>query len=242
MNDDMMADPPSDTVARDESPTASASNGTTRAPLPDLARRAMQRLLATGVVLRRSHADDFDHLKGHQSEVNALLIELGLSMLVKPEHGMAALIRLGTADVLDGGEELEEEEDDDDDGNRALLRVTRLRFYHSIILSVLRAYYREREVAMDSRVVIEIETLKDRLRPFTPLIQSESRNDKHLFGAIRLLERHAILLNVRDNKDAREISPVILLAMSVPKAQAFEAEIDRHIAALKAPQESTDGV
>lgn len=207
--------------------------------LQQLARQAMQRMVSTGIVLRRSHPEDFAALQGNEAEVKQVLAELGLSMILKPEYGMAALVRIGTADATDEDEDLSD--DDDDEGHRALLRVTRIKFYHSVILSVLRAYYREREVAMDARVIIEIETLKDRLKPYLPLIQSESRSDKQLSGALRLLERHSILLNVRDNKDAREISPVILLAMGATQAQSFEQELDRHLDSLAEATGDCDG-
>lgn len=236
--DDTSTDEPGLILEPREGEDASAN------PLPPLlpqgARAAMQRLLATGVVLGRNHADDLNLLTNNKDQINQVLAELGLAMLVKHEYGLAALTRVGAVDVLEDSEDLADD-GDDDDGNRNLLRATRLKFYHSIILSVLRAFYREREIAMDHRVIIELETLKDRIKPFFPLIQSESRSDKQLSGAVKLLERHSILMTVRDNKDAREISPVIMLAMSATKAAAFEAELDRHLAALERSEHTGDG-
>jgi hypothetical protein len=146
---------------------------------------------------------------------------------------MVALTRVDDINALADQEDVGEEQDDDDnDANRALVRITRLKLLHSIVLMVLRLYFRERERARDQVVIIDLENLKDRLKPFWPLLNAESRSDRRLAGAIATLERHSILLSVRDNKDKREISPVIILAMSSTKLNAYISECERLLAEI----------
>lgn len=225
--------------ALDESAVDSAAGE--RIPLPPLlhstTRAALQRLIASGVLLKRNHEADFLQIAGHQQVVKQILAELGLSLVIRHGYGMAATVRIGDLTQIDADGESPEDDIDDsgeDQAHRALLRVTRLKLLHSLVLMVLRAYFREREKAMDEHVIIDLEAIKDRVKPFWPLVHSESRSDRHFNAAIDQLERHAILLPVRDRRDAREISPVITLALNAERLQVMEAEFQRHLDVLEA--------
>lgn len=200
-------------------------------------RAALQRLLGAGVILKRTHEIEYIQIVKDADAVNHVLAELGLKMILREGYGMAALVRQGDAGAEDDPEDSAEEVEEDGDSNRALLRVTRLKVLHSLILMALRGYHRERERAQDQRIIIELETLKDRIKPFWPLVNSEMRSDRSFHGAIRLLEKHGILNTVRDDKNAREISPVITLALNAERFQILEAEFKRHLELLHAAQQ-----
>lgn len=193
--------------------------------LSPVTRYAMQRLLTRGVVLARSHREDFDQIAGHKIEVERILNELGLNLVIHFGYGMAAIMR--SEDAIEGTEIDEEIVDDDHEGGSALVRTTRLKLLHSLILMELRRYYREREMNGDEHVIVDLDTLKERLKPFWPLVNSESRSDRRFEGAIATLERHSILLSVRGGKHQREISPVITLVLDPQRLEIMVSEYKR---------------
>lgn len=190
--------------------------------LPHEARLALQKLLTKGHLLDRSHPDEYVQIIGNQEALKRVLADLGLALRLVPEYKMVAIESLAHAEDQDPGEDAEGDDEDEDSSN-SLVRVTRLRLLHSLILIALRGYYREREFE-DHRVSIDLDVLKERMRPFWPLLDAESRSDRKVSGAIKVLERHGILLKVRGNKDRREISPVIVLAMGSSEFGLLNAE------------------
>lgn len=220
-----------------ETPELATASDPGLPPLLSVAgRAALQRLLAAGIVLSRTHAGDYQELLKGELAVRQILAEMGLRMIIRSGYGMAALVRTIDGEMLDDSDEDQDEGDEDGENNRAILRVTRLKLIQTLVLLALRAYHRERERAQDARIIIDLETLKDRIKPFWPLLNAESRSDRRFYGAIRLLERTGILLSVRDNKDSREISPVITLALDAERFDSLIADFQRQIEQLQAEQ------
>jgi hypothetical protein len=186
------------------------------------ARAALQRLLSRGTLLSRTYPDDYLQLLSAKPQIEQILATMGLSMQIHMDYGMAVLMRNEDITVEDpsGTEE-------DEEGGSVLVRTTRLTLLHSLLLMVLRIHWRERERAGDQRVIIDIETMKERLNPYWPLLNAEARSDKRFNGAVRKMQDHGVLLNVRGREDQREISPVILLALDSQKLAVMVSEYSR---------------
>ena len=226
----VFAEPPEAGSIEEESepPPVAARNREGLLSLP--ARAALQRLLSRGVVLSRTHATDFSLLVNARDVIDPIMDSMGLSMSIHFDYGMAVVMR---NEDLAGGVEGEGGEDDDadDENSSMLVRTSRLNLLQSLVLMVLRMYYREREGAGDRHVIIDLENLKDRLRPYWPLLNAESRSDRRFNGAIRKMQDHGILLNVRGKEDRREVSPVIIIALDSEKLGVMVSEYQRLAAA-----------
>lgn len=206
-----------------ESVSTNAANSDPAGYLPHEARLALQKLLTKGHLLDRSHPDEYVQIIGNQEALKKVLADLGLALRLVPEYKMVAIESLAHTEDQDIGEDGADGDDDDEDSGNSLVRVTRLRLLHSLVLIALRGYYREREFE-DLKVIIDLDVLKERMRPFWPLLDAESRSDRKVSGAIKVLERHGILLKVRGSKDRREISPVIVLVMGSSEFGLLNAE------------------
>lgn len=200
--------------------------------IPFEARQAMQKLLAKGHLLDRTASDEYASVVTYQNEIRKVLADLGIALRIVPEYKMVAIESLADAEDQVNGDDIDTGDDDDDEGGNALVRVTRLRLLHSLVLIALRGYYREREFE-DPRVVIDLDVLKERVRPFWPLLDAESRSERKMSGAIKVLERHGVLLKVRGAKDRREISPVIVLVMGSSEFALLNAEYARLAQAIE---------
>jgi len=208
--------------------------------MPVQARAALQRLLMRGVVLARHNEDHYLQLTVYKDRVKEVLGELGLSCVYQDELGLVVLMRpADTSEVEeaigDGDHDLIA---DDDEGGYALLRSTPLKLLHSLVLMVLRTYYRERERQGDRMVRIDLNDLKDRVRPYWPLLNAERRSDSAFAGAISALEGHCILLPIRGQKDQREVSPAVIVALNIENAELMVREYGR----LAGVEEVTDTV
>lgn len=216
------AEPAPVTPEASDAPPAPAPTGF----IPLEARQAMQKLLSKGHLLARAAPDEYASVVTYQAEIKKVLADLGIALSIVPEYKMVAIESLADAEDQAGGDDVDDGDDDDDEGGNALVRVTRLRLLHSLVLIALRGYYREREFE-DPRVIIDLDVLKERVRPFWPLLDAESRSERKMSGAIKVLERHGVLLKVRGAKDRREISPVIVLVMGSSEFALLNAEYAR---------------
>lgn len=204
--------------------------------IPPPARVALQRFLARGVLLARSHREEFDQLMTCRNAIASILESMGLSMQLHEDYGLAVLMRNENVGVAEGEEE--GDDSDDEDSGLSLVRTSRLKLLHSLVLMVLRLYYRERERAGDEQVIIDLDSLKDRLKPYWPLLHAEGRSDKHFNGAVRKLQDHGILLRVRGKEDQRLVSPVIVLALDSERLEIMVTEYSK-LAGVEPQQDGT---
>ena len=195
--------------------------------LPSPARSALQRLLLRGFVMARTHKAEFQQLQVHRLAVEAILQTLGIKLHLNDSYHLAVIANVGTnLGGTDDDVSLEVEGDDDDDGV-TLVRSTRLKLLHSLILMVLRIYFRERERALDEVVVIELDAIRDRLKPYWPLLNAEQRSNAHLNSAIKSMVKHGILMSVRGKDDQYEVSPIIVLVLDSTRLAVLVDEYSR---------------
>lgn len=214
-----------ESVPIDEALDEPASPPAQSALIPPPARVALQRLLARGVLLARSHREEFGQLMACRNAIALILGSMGLSMQLHEDYGLAVLMRNEDAEAAEGEEE--GDDSDDEEGGLSLVRTSRLKLLHSLVLMALRLHYRERERAGDEQVIIDLDSLKDRLKPYWPLLHAEGRSDKHFNGAVRKLQDHGILLHVRGKEDQRLVSPVIILALDSERLEIMVTEYSR---------------
>ncbi|MDP9140545.1 MAG: DUF4194 domain-containing protein, partial [Pseudomonadota bacterium] len=138
---------------------------------------------------------------------------------------LAVLMRNEDLEVAEGEER--GGDSDDEDSGLSLVRTSRLKLLHSLVLMVLRLYHRERERAGDEQVIIDLDSLKDRLKPYWPLLHAEGRSDKHFNGAVSKLQDHGILLRVRGREYQRLVSPVIVLALDSERLEIMVTEYSK---------------
>lgn len=202
--------------------------------IPPPARAALQRLLARGVLLSRNHREEYGQLMAWRNVIAQILDSMGLSMQLHEDYGLAVLMRNEDVEAAQSDEEGDDAEDEE--GSLSLVRTTRLKLLHSLVLMVLRMYYRERERAGDEQVIIDLDSLKDRLKPYWPLLHAEGRSDKQFNGAIRKLQDHGILLRVRGKDEQRHVSPVIMLALDSERLEIMVSEYSK-LAGVSPPQD-----
>lgn len=176
--------------------------------LPAACRAAMIHLLAKGSVLQRSRPEHYNALRANRQVVDEILADLELTAFVDDGAGMIALRSQG-AESSAPGDGMEEGDDD----RPALIRRQRLSLYQTFVVLILRRHHRDRSMAGDSKVTIEVEQIEQALVPFMPLTQSQTREDKRLNGAIALCKRHGILASVRGDEQRFEILPTIRLVV-----------------------------
>lgn len=174
-------------------------------------RAALVHLLAKGCVLKRTKPEHFDTLLSNRRAVDEVLADLELRAHVDEGSGMVVLRNQDGAD----GALAPDVEDEGDDDRPALIRRQRLSLYQSFVVLILRRYHRDRSLAGDNTITIEVEQIEQALVPFMPLIQSQTREEKRLNGAITLCKRHGILANVRGNERRYEILPTIRLVVDI---------------------------
>lgn len=170
---------------------------------------ALQKLLSKGVLLLKQFPEEYNRLMVEQAKIRQVLDTMGLGVEINSDYGMAVLMRNADLeeDISDG------EGPEDEEGGSALVRASRLTLLQSLVLLVLREYWREREQAGDQTIIIDIETIKDRLKPYWPGLNSEARSDRRMNGAIKKMSDHGILMNVRGKESQKEISPAVVIAL-----------------------------
>lgn len=181
-------------------------------------RRAMQKLIARGVIYESRHEADYRVLVNDAEQVSGVLEELSLRMSIDREVGVI-LLRLPD-DYLEGEEEGEE-------GSHPLVRRRRMTLFDSLTAVVLRKHYRERELTGEQRVRIDIEQLEQGLVPFLPLMGSEEIFRKHLRGVVDRFKDLNLLLSVRGSKTEFEIAPVIRVVVNAEWIESLVKEFQR---------------
>jgi len=194
-------------VSTNTPPTEAAADASMgRLSVP--ARSAFIYLLARGYVMIRTKPEFYASLLANDKAVLSVLIDLNLTMQVDHAAGLVALRSLaGTAE--------EEGEGEDDEDKTVLIRRQRLSQFQSIIVLILRRHHRDRSLAGDSVITMEIEQIEQALVPFMHLTQSQTREDKRLNGALALCKKHGLILNVRGDESRIEISPLIRLVVDL---------------------------
>ncbi len=217
------ASPERETLSTPESAPAAAAD----VLLPPPARSALQRLLLRGYVMARTHKPEFQQLQVHRLAVEAILQTLGIKLHLNDSYQIAVIANIGTNIGGTDDDASSEVDGDDDDDGVTLVRSTRLKLLHSLVLMVLRIYFRERERALDEVVVIELEAIRDRLKPYWPLLNAEQRSNAHLNSAIKSMVKHGILMSVRGKDDQYEVSPIIVMVLDSARLAILVEEYGR---------------
>lgn len=181
-----------------------AATGRLTAP----SRAALVHLLAKGCVLKRTRPEHFATFLANRQGIEEVLADLDLKAHIDEAAGMVALRSQDTT-----GTAAAEEPDEGDDERPTLVRRQRVSLYQTFVLLILRRHHRDRSLAGDSTITIEVEQIEQALVPFMPLTQSQTREDRRLNGAIMLCKRHGILANVRGDDRRYEILPTIRLVV-----------------------------
>lgn len=161
-------------------------------------RQAKQQLIATGAVFQAKHPQLFDALNRNRDDVISFLRELGLSMSIDLNYGLA-LLRMPY-----------DPESDDEPVPHPLIRRQTLNITESLLAIVLREYYREREMLGDITIHIETETIRTKMGHYLRGAEkSDQLFEKKVSGAIERFRKFLILQKIRGEDDMYEITPVI---------------------------------
>lgn len=161
-------------------------------------RKALIELLARGSVPLRTKPDLYKSLLAEREVVVSILADLELRAdFIKSSGGIVMLMSRNLADA------------DEADDRAALVRRRRLNDFETFAALILRQHFRDRELAGDQRIVIEVEQFADALSPMMPLPDSTTRERRRLSAVIDKFKEFGILVTLRGDDERFEVSPVI---------------------------------
>lgn len=161
------------------------------------ARRVLVRLLKQGVILAANKSKLFDIVCRYENEIRDYLADIYLRLELDKKSGVAFVKQIDETDTQEDGEVV------------SLISRRTLSLYDTLLLLVLRKFYRERENSGESRIIIDIERIEANLTPFLPLTNSSRSDRRKLSAAVKKMSEKHILTSVRGNDERFEITPII---------------------------------
>ncbi len=172
--------------------------------IPHEASRALVYLLRHGVVRSQDKQQIFQSLCKYEEIIATQLKILFLEMLLDKKNGFAMLKQ----------KEGDNEVDDEEIGSGLIIRYT-LSYYDSLVLLMLRKYFKDRENAGEQTVFIDPDQLETMLHPFLSASKSDRMDRKVLHGALKRLKDKKIITQPRGDRERYEILPTIRHVVNV---------------------------
>lgn len=208
-------------VSTDRSPANPAMPGR----LAVEARHAMIELLARGSITKRSKPGVYAAFLRWREDIRTSLADLNLQVSVDDLFEVVVL--------------LQHHEDGDEDYLPSLIRPRQLNLNETLVVLILRSYFREREVAGELQMFITLEQILDGLMPFKPLRNSSSAEERSVRSAMESLRDLGLVVALRNEDSRWEISPAIRTLIDLPWLERLRNDYQERIS-KGLPAKNTD--
>lgn len=163
--------------------------------VPHHVKNVLVQLLKKGVVLFSTHRSNFETVCEYRQLIKQHLAAMFIELVLDEKAGIA-FIRNQDLDSEDG------------ESTSYLIRTKNLDLYDTLVLLVLRQYYQERELYGEDQIIIDIETVNDRLEPLVSEIINTKREEGKIKKVLEQYKEKQILKTLRGT-DLYEITPFI---------------------------------
>ncbi len=163
--------------------------------VPHHVKKVLVQLLKKGVVLFSTHRSSFETVCEYRQLIKQHLAAMFIELVLDEKAGIA-FIRNQDLDSEDG------------ESPPYLIRTKNLDLYDTLVLLVLRQYYQERELFGEDQIIIDIETVADRLEPLISEVKNTKTEDSRIKASLKDFKEKQILKPLRGT-DLYEITPFI---------------------------------
>ena len=163
--------------------------------VPHHVKKVIVQLLKKGVVLFSAHRSSYETVCEYRQQIRQHLAAMFIELVLDEKAGIA-FIRNQDLDSEDG------------ESTSYLIRTKNLDLYDTLVLLVLRQYYQERELYGEDQIIIDIETVNDRLEPLVSEIINTKREEGKIKKVLEQYKEKQILKTLRGT-DLYEITPFI---------------------------------
>lgn len=163
--------------------------------VPHHVKKVIVQLLKKGVVLFSAHRSSYETVCEYRQQIRQHLAAMFIELVLDEKAGIA-FIRNQDLDTEEG------------ESASYLIRTKNLDLYDTLVLLVLRQYYQERELYGEDQIIIDIETVNDRLEPLVSEIINTKREEGKIKKVLEQYKEKQILKTLRGT-DLYEITPFI---------------------------------
>lgn len=188
--------------------------------MPHEARRVLVYLMRQGTILAAENLKLFDVLCRYEIVIRQHLAEVYIQLILDAKQGVAYIINM---------ENISDDNDDTVslDDFPTLIRKRTLTLYDTLVLLILRKYYKERETAGEQKIIIDLERIQASLIPFIPITNHDSKDRKKLTGTLDKFSEKKILSVIRGEEGRYEITPVIRYVVNAEFLQGLLTEYEQ---------------
>lgn len=162
-------------------------------PLTQSAQIAYLKILRSGVVLEKNNQPIFKNICENSKPIRDRLNELNIELVIDESRGVVFTKNTDT------------EEND----LPKLIQTKPLSIYDTFLALVLRKHYQGREKVGEQKIVVDIDTIENEMKPFLPLTNNSRTDRKKLNGALNKFISKNLVIAVKGSDSRYEISPVI---------------------------------
>jgi len=162
-------------------------------PLTQAAQIGYLKILRSGVILEKNNQPIFKSICENAKPIRSRLSELNIELVIDELRGVAFTRNI----------------DGEDSALPKLIQSKPLSIYDTLLALVLRKHYQGREKVGEQKVVVDIDTIENEMKPFLPLTNNSKTDKKKLNGALNKFKLKNMILEVKGSETRYEISPVI---------------------------------
>lgn len=188
-------------------------------------------LLKNGSVLYDLDSEEYNLLRQKDTEkfIRSFLRNINIDLVIAPDTSLAYIRNLDRVEEKQRigaptDDDNSSEDNSDDEENKAndklLITRTMLTPYKAVLLLILRKFYQERFSKGESKIVIDIDYLKNMLIPYIEANASENKDNKKLSGALKdFADYHLVKKLPSEEGDRYQILPLIRYVVDANKLE-----------------------